>query len=38
MNQELVHTKNPFSDPKDGTHAYNVYKILYDAVSKKIKK
>lgn len=34
MNQELVHTKNPFSDPGDDTHAYNVYKILYDAVSK----
>lgn len=32
-NQELAHTKNPFSDPGDGTHAYNVYKILYDAVS-----
>lgn len=34
MNQELVHTKNPFNDPGDDTHAYNVYKILYDAVSK----
>ncbi|WP_018142857.1 ABC transporter substrate-binding protein [Alloscardovia criceti] len=33
MNQELEHTKDPFSDPGDGTHAYNVYKILYDAVS-----
>lgn len=33
MNQELLHTKNPFSDPGDKTHAYNVYKILYDAVS-----
>lgn len=33
QNQELLHTKNPFSDPKDGTHAYNVYKILYDAVA-----
>ena len=33
MNQKLLHTKNPFSDPGDGTHAYNVYKILYDAVA-----
>ncbi|WP_154568338.1 ABC transporter substrate-binding protein [Bifidobacterium tsurumiense] len=33
MNQELEHTKDPFSDPGDDTHAYNVYKILYDAVS-----
>lgn len=33
MNQKLVHTKAPFKDPGDGTHAYNVYKILYDAVS-----
>lgn len=33
MNQELLHTEDPFSDPGDGTHAYNVYKILYDAVS-----
>lgn len=33
QNRELLHTKNPFSDPKDGTHAYNVYKILYDAVA-----
>ena len=32
MNQELPHTRSPFSDPGDGTHAYNVYKILYDAV------
>lgn len=36
MNQELLHTQDPFSDPKDGTHAYNVYKILYDAVSDKL--
>ena len=34
LNQKFVHTKNPFSDPGDDTHAYNVYKILYDAVSK----
>lgn len=33
MNQELLHTSNPFTDPGDGTHAYNVYKILYDAVA-----
>lgn len=32
-NQKLAHAKNPFSDPGDGTHAYNVYKILYDAVA-----
>lgn len=36
MSQELLHTKNPFSDPGDGTHMYNVYKILYDAVSDKL--
>lgn len=34
LNQKFVHTKNPFSDPGDDTHAYNVYKVLYDAVSK----
>ena len=34
MNQKLVHTANPFSDPGDGTGPYNVYKILYDAVAK----
>ena len=33
MNQELLHTSNPFKDPGDGTKAYNVYKILYDAVA-----
>lgn len=33
MNQILVHTAAPFADPGDGTHAYNVYKILYDAVA-----
>ena len=33
LNQKLAHTKDPFSDPGDGTHAYNVYKILYDAVA-----
>ncbi len=31
QNQKLVHTAEPFSDPGDGTGAYNVYKILYDA-------
>ncbi|MCR5770323.1 MAG: ABC transporter substrate-binding protein [Butyrivibrio sp.] len=31
VNQKLVHTAEPFSDPGDGTGAYNVYKILYDA-------
>lgn len=36
MNQELLHTKDPFSNPKDGTHAYNVYKVLYDAVKDKL--
>ena len=34
MNQDLIHTAAPFKDPGDGTHAYNVYKVLYDAVSK----
>lgn len=33
MNQKLLHTAAPFADPGDGTHAYNVYKILYDAVA-----
>lgn len=33
MNQKLLHTANPFSDPGDGTGAYNVYKVLYDAVA-----
>lgn len=32
-NQIFPHEKDPFSDPGDGTHAYNVYKILYDAVA-----
>ena len=34
MNQKLAHTANPFADPGDGSHAYNVYKVLYDAVEK----
>lgn len=33
MNQKLVHTKDPFKDYGDDTHAYSVYKILYDAVN-----
>ncbi len=33
MNQELLHAKDPFKDFGDGTHAYAVYKILYDAVA-----
>lgn len=31
-NQVLAHTADPFADPGDGTHAYNVYKVLFDAV------
>ncbi|MCR5420800.1 MAG: ABC transporter substrate-binding protein [Lachnospiraceae bacterium] len=30
-NRKLLHTSNPFSDPGDGTHAYNIFKILYEA-------
>ncbi|MDO5292875.1 MAG: ABC transporter substrate-binding protein [bacterium] len=33
MNQTLLHSATPFSDPGDGTGPYNVYKILYDAVA-----
>lgn len=33
MNNVFTHSKNPFKDPGDGTHSYNVYKILYDAVA-----
>ena len=33
-NIKFPHTENPFSDPGDGTHPYNVYKVLYDAVEK----
>ena len=32
-NQKLAHTKDPFKNYGDDTHAYAVYKILYDAVS-----
>ena len=33
MNQKLVHTADPFSDPGDDTGVYNLYRILYDAVA-----
>ena len=33
MNQKLVHTADPFKNNGDGTGAYAVYKILYDAVA-----
>ncbi len=33
MNQKLIHTQDPFQDYGDDTHAYAVYKILYDAVA-----
>ncbi len=33
MNQELLHTQDPFQNYGDDTHAYAVYKILYDAVA-----
>lgn len=33
MNQKLVHTQDPFQNYGDDTHAYAVYKILYDAVA-----
>lgn len=33
MNQKLLHTADPFADPQNGTGAYNVYKILYDAAA-----
>lgn len=33
MNQELLHTQDPFRNYGDDTHAYAVYKILYDAVA-----
>lgn len=31
--QKLLHTKDPFKNYGDDTHAYAVYKILYDAVA-----
>lgn len=33
MNQKLVHTAEPFKDNGDGTGAYALYKILFDAVA-----
>ena len=33
FNQKLAHTANPFSDPGNGSGAYNIYKVLYDAVA-----
>lgn len=33
INQKLIHTQDPFQDYGDETHAYAVYKILYDAVA-----
>ncbi len=33
MNQELLHTQDPFQNYGDDTHAYAVYKILYDAAA-----
>jgi len=33
MNNVLLHEKNPFAGKGDDTHAYAVYKILYDAVA-----
>lgn len=33
MNQKFVHTANPFDDPGDDTGAYNLFRILYDAVA-----
>lgn len=33
LNQKFVHSANPFADNGDGTGAYALYKILYDAVA-----
>ncbi len=33
INQKFLHTQDPFKDYEDGSHAYAVYKILYDAVA-----
>lgn len=33
LNHELIHKKAPFSDPGDGSGAYNVYRILYQAAA-----
>ncbi|HAH63490.1 MAG TPA: sugar ABC transporter substrate-binding protein, partial [Treponema sp.] len=31
LNNVMLHEKNPFADKGDNTHAYAVYKVLYDA-------
>ncbi len=36
LNQKFVHTAEPFKDNGDGTGAYALYKMLYDAVSQKL--
>ncbi|MCM1267033.1 MAG: ABC transporter substrate-binding protein [Bacteroidales bacterium] len=33
MNQKFAHTAEPFKDPGDDSGAYNLYRILYDAVA-----
>ena len=33
-NQILPHEQNPFEDKGNGAHAYNVYRVLYEAVQK----
>ena len=33
LNQKFIHTAEPFADNGDGTGAYALYKILYDAVA-----
>ena len=33
LNQKFVHTAEPFADPGDDTGAYNLYRILYEAVA-----
>jgi ABC-type glycerol-3-phosphate transport system substrate-binding protein len=33
MNNVLLHEKDPFANKGDGTHAYAVYKVLYDAAN-----
>lgn len=33
LNQKFVHTADPFANNGDGTGAYSLYKILYDAVA-----
>ncbi len=36
MNNIFLHSKNPFQNYGDGTHAYAVYKVLYDAAANKL--